>query len=110
MSPASSARTRWMAAAIRRTASGCRHTISAAIPMEHAIRAWVHSFHLAAVLAFARRPEVAVLVAAQVRAAVGRHTAGAHGVLHARVDGAGVSAIRVTHAIGHGDERSEEHT
>src|ERR1017187_465129 len=64
----------------------------------------VHSSHLAAVLGLAGLPEVAMLAAAQVRTPVGCDAAGAHGVLRARVDGAGVSAIRVTHAIGHGDE------
>src|ERR1035441_2378483 len=66
--------------------------------------AWVHSLHLAAVLALARLPEVAMLAAAQVAAAVRRHAAGAHGVLHPRVDRAGVRAIRIRDAIGHGDE------
>ena len=41
-----------------------------------------------------------MLAAAQVAAAVARDTARAHGVLHARVDGAGVRAIGVTHLIG----------
>src|ERR1022692_4307982 len=66
--------------------------------------AWVHSFDLAAVLGLAGLPEVAMLPAAQVAAAVGGDAAGPHGVLHARVDGAGIRAIRVTHLIGDSDE------
>src|ERR1039457_4549433 len=56
------------------------------------------------VLRLARLPEVAMLPAAEVAAAVGRDDAGTHGVLHARVDGAGVAAIRVRPPVGHGDE------
>src|ERR1039457_6921157 len=62
------------------------------------------ALHASAVLALARFPEVTVLPAAEVAAAVGRDHTSAHGVLHARVDRAGVCTIGIRDAVGHGDE------